>query len=134
RLPASTWPRGTSVQACVCRRETLITWTLEWEFVLKGLDAILAAPVGRERLLVYRFHVAVDEEIIHGSENQHSAAEPEGNAMQLAFHEFLVLPHLDADIAKHRAPNRRSEQSVNGKGFVVHPHDASGNADQMAHD
>jgi len=75
--------------------------------------------------------VPVDEKIIKSAEKNHRAAEPERDVMQFAVHELRILTGLDADVAKHRAPDRRAEQRENGKFQVIHPRDAGGNADQL---
>ncbi len=48
----------------------------------------------------------MNEEVIHRAEQEHCAAEPDRNAVQLALHQFLVLAHFDADITEHAAPDR----------------------------
>lgn len=50
-------------------------------------------------------HVAMDEEIVQTAQYNHGAGEPDGDAMQLAFHETFVLAHFDAGVAEHGTPD-----------------------------
>src|ERR1043166_9571444 len=73
------------------------------------------------------------EEVICAAKHQHRTADPHSPAVQFAFHQFLVLTHFDADVAKHAAPDRRAKDREKRKQFIVHPHDSRGNSDQMPH-
>ena len=79
------------------------------------------------------FHVPVDEEIIQPAEHHHRPRQPEREAMILALHQAIVLTHLHAQPAQHRAPDRRAEDGEEGELQVIHPHDARRDADEMPH-
>ena len=88
----------------------------------------------RSALLRRLPHVAVDEKIIDGAQHGQRANGPERDLVQLAAHQRLVLTGLDADPAKYGAPDGGADQREEGKLEVVHPHDAGGDADEVAHD
>ena len=76
----------------------------------------------------------MDEEVVEAAEHDHGASEPEGNAMQFAFHQLFILAHFDSDVAKDRAPNAGAQDREQREQSVIHAHDAGGNPDEMPHD
>src|SRR5205807_10005773 len=81
----------------------------------------------------FLLQVTMNEEIIKSAQHQHCAAEPNGDSMQFALHQLLVLAHFDSDVTKHRTPDAGTEDGEEGEEFVIHTDDAGGNSDKMPH-
>ena len=54
----------------------------------------------------------MDEEVIHGGQDEHCATQPEGDAVEFAFEEFFILAHFDSEVAEHATPDARAEEGV----------------------
>src|SRR5689334_12760477 len=74
------------------------------------------------------FHLTLYEEIVHCSEDNHRAAQPQRYSVQLTLHQFLVLTHFYPDITEHSAPDGRANKCEDRKQSVVYPDNAGRDA------
>ena len=93
-----------------------------------GVPALRPGLILRWR---FRFHVAMDEEIVEAAEHEQRAAEPQSEVQRVSFDRLFILPELHAQPAQDRRPARRSDERVQRVESEIHFGDAGGNADQM---